>query len=82
MHLIFCEVSNYVLAAGKMPPINPTTRRSLRAPKLKEEKIGEGSSPSTVRQLEYTPRVDPVIKTSTKKYFIQPPAFDNMRSNH
>jgi hypothetical protein len=52
---------------------NPTTRRSLRAPKIKEEEIGEGYSPSTIGQFEYTPRVEPVIKTSTKK------AFSNLR---
>jgi hypothetical protein len=59
----------------KMPPRKPMTRRSPRAPKLKEAEIGEGSSPGTVRQLEFSPRVEPVIKTSTKKAFSQPPAF-------
>jgi hypothetical protein len=36
---------------------------------MKEPDIGEGSSPGTTRQLEYTPRADLVIKNSTKKYF-------------
>jgi hypothetical protein len=58
-----------------MPPRKPTTRRSPRAPKLKEAEVGEGSSPDTARQLEFSPRVEPVIKTSTKKEFSQPPAF-------
>jgi hypothetical protein len=58
-----------------MPPRKPMTRRSPREPKLKEAEIGEGSSPGTARQLEYAPRVEPVIKTSTKKAFIQPPVF-------
>jgi len=73
MHMIFCTVSNYVLAAGKKNPRNPTTKRSPRAPKLKEAEIGEGSFPGTARQLEYAPRVEPVINISTKKAFIQPP---------
>jgi hypothetical protein len=46
-----------------MLPRNPTTRRSSREPKLKEAKIGEGSSPGIVRELEYTPREEMVIKT-------------------
>jgi hypothetical protein len=82
MHLISCTVSNYVLAAGKMPPRNPTTRRSPRAPKLKEAETGEGSSPGTARQLEYTPRAEPVIKTSTKKYFVQPLVFGDTEAKH
>jgi hypothetical protein len=47
---------------------------------LKEAEIGEGSSPGTLRQLEYAPRVEPVIKTSMKKAFIQPPTFGNMEA--
>jgi hypothetical protein len=73
--LIFYTVSNYVLVAGKIPLRNPTTKRSSRAPKLKEEEIGEVSSPDTTRQLEYVARVEPVIKTSTKKAFIKPLVF-------
>jgi hypothetical protein len=75
MHLISYMVSNYVLAAGKMQLGNPTTRCSPRAPKLKEAEAGEGSSPGTVRQLEYTPRSKLVIKTLTKKAFFQPLVF-------
>jgi hypothetical protein len=41
--------------------------------------IGEGYSPESARQLEYAPRVEPVIKTSTKKYFIQPLAFGDTK---
>jgi hypothetical protein len=81
MHLISYMVSNYVLAAGKMSPRNPTTRRSPRAPKLKEAETGEGSSPGTARQLEYTPRVEPVIKTSTKKSFVQPLVFGDTEAS-
>jgi hypothetical protein len=73
--LIFYTVSNYVLVAGKMPPRKPMTRRSPWAPTLKEAEIGEGSSPATARQLEYAPRVEPVIKNLKKKVFIQPPVF-------
>jgi hypothetical protein len=64
-----------------MPPRNPTTRCSPRAPKLKEAETGEGSSPGTVRQLEYTPRVELVIKTSTKKAFVQPPVFGDTEAS-
>jgi len=71
-------VFNYVLAAWKMPQRNPMTRFLLRAPKLKEAEIGEDSSPSTARQLEYSPRVDTTIKTSMKKDFIQPLVFDDI----
>jgi hypothetical protein len=53
----------------------PTTRRSPREPKLKEAEIGEGSSPWIAKQLEYAPKVDPVIKTAMKKSFVQPLAF-------
>jgi hypothetical protein len=60
---------------GKIPPRKPMTRRLPRAPKLKEENIGEGSSLFIARQLEYAPKAEPVIKTSTKKEFIQPPDF-------
>jgi hypothetical protein len=75
MHMFSYKVSNYVLAVGKMLPKNPTTRHSPRAPKLKEDETNEGSSPSTVRSLEYTPRAGSVIKTSTKKSFVQPLVF-------
>jgi hypothetical protein len=45
--------------------------------KLKEPDMGEGSYPRAAKQLEYTLRPEPVIKTATKKVFIQPPAFGN-----
>jgi hypothetical protein len=64
-----------------MPPRNPTTRRSSRAPKLKEPEVGEGSSPGVAKQLEYTLRLEPVIKTSTKKVFIQPLAFGDTEAS-
>jgi hypothetical protein len=64
-----------------MPPRNPTTRRSLRAPKLKEPETDEGSSPETMRQLEYIPRPEPIIKKTTKKVFIQPLAFGNTKAS-
>jgi hypothetical protein len=60
-----------------MPPRKPTTRGSPRAPKLKEAEVGEGSSLDVARQLEFAPKVELVIKTSTKKAFSQPPAFGN-----
>ena len=50
---------------------NQTTRCSPRAPRLKELETGEGSSLGTTRQLEYVPRLEPVVKTTKKKVFIQ-----------
>jgi hypothetical protein len=35
------------------------------------------SSPGVARQLEYTPREEPVIRTSRKKAFVQPPVFND-----
>jgi hypothetical protein len=64
-----------------MPSRNPTTRCSPREPKIKEEEIGEGSSPGTARQLEYIPRTEPIIKTSTHKYFFQPPIFGDTKAS-
>jgi hypothetical protein len=61
-----------------MPPIKPTTRRS---PKLKEPKVGEVSSPMTAKQLEFSLRPKPVIRTSTKKVFTQPLAFGDIEEN-
>jgi hypothetical protein len=60
---------------------NPTTRRSPRAPKLKESEIGEGSFPRTVRHLEYAPRAELVIKTTTKKDFFQPSDFGDTKAS-
>jgi hypothetical protein len=48
---------------------------------MKELEMGECSSPGTVRQLEYAPRVDPVIETPKKKVFIQPPAFGDIEAS-
>jgi hypothetical protein len=48
---------------------------------MKEPKIGEGSSLGTMRQLEYAPREEPVIKTKTKKYFVQPLAFGDTKES-
>jgi hypothetical protein len=58
-----------------MPPRKPMTRHFPREPKLKEANIGEGSSPGAARKLEFSPKVESVIKTSTKKAFSQPPTF-------
>jgi hypothetical protein len=64
-----------------MLPRKPTTRRSPRAPKLKELETCEGSSPGIARQLEYAPKVEPVVKTKTKKVFIQPLAFSDTEAS-
>jgi hypothetical protein len=58
-----------------MPLRNLNTRRSPREPKLKEPEVGEGSSTWVTKQLEYSTRPEPVIKTSTKKFLIQPLTF-------
>jgi hypothetical protein len=60
---------NYGIVVGNMPSRNPTTKHSPREPKMKEAEIGKGSSMGTARKLEYAPRVGPVIKTTTNKYF-------------
>jgi hypothetical protein len=80
--MISCTISSYVLAAEKIPPRKPMTRHSPREPKLKEAEKGEGSSPGTARQLEYAPRVEPVFKNSTKKYFFQPLAFSDTKERN
>jgi hypothetical protein len=64
-----------------MSPINPTTRHSPREPKLKEQETGECSSPRTLRQLEYIPKPEPVVKIATKKFFIKPLAFGNTEAS-
>jgi hypothetical protein len=48
---------------------------------LKEVKTVEGSSPRTTTQFEYAPRAKPIIKTSIKKSFVQPPVFSDMEAN-
>jgi hypothetical protein len=53
----------------------PSTRKSPRAPTLQESEVGEGSSPLVARQLEFTPKLVPVINTITKDPFVQPPSF-------
>jgi hypothetical protein len=64
-----------------MSPRKPTMRHSPREPNIKEDETGKGSSLGTVRQLEYAPRVEPVIKTPTKKYFLSPPAFGDTKAS-
>jgi hypothetical protein len=52
-----------------------------RESKLKEPEVGEGSSPAATKQLEFAPRPKPVIGTSTKKVFTQPPTFGDTEEN-
>jgi hypothetical protein len=56
-------------------------QKSPRASKLKEPEVGESSSPTVTKQLEFTPKPVPVIKTSTKEVFIQPPAFGDIEAS-
>jgi len=69
------------LVAGTMPPKKRTTRKFPRAPKLQEPEVGEGSSPAVARQLEFSPKPVPVIKTATKISFVQPSAFGDTEEN-
>jgi hypothetical protein len=64
-----------------MPPTKPTTRKSPRASKKKEPYVGEMFSPVVAKQLEFTPKPVPIIKTSTKKVFIQPPTFGDTKAS-
>jgi hypothetical protein len=64
-----------------MPPRKPSTRKSPRVPKMKELEEGKGSSPTVVRQLEFSPKTVPVIKSTTKKAFVQPLAFRDTEEN-
>jgi hypothetical protein len=54
------------LVGGIMPLKKPTTRKYPRMPKIQEPEAGEGSSPVVARQLEFSPKSVPVIKTTTK----------------
>jgi hypothetical protein len=72
---------NYVIVVGNMSLRKPTSKCSSRAPKLKEAEIGKGSSSRTVRQLDYTPRVEPVIKKTKNKSFVQPSAFGDTEAS-
>jgi hypothetical protein len=42
---------------------------------MQESEVGEGSSPSVARQLEFPPKPVSIIKRITKEPFFQPPAF-------
>jgi hypothetical protein len=64
-----------------MPLRKTATICSPRAPKIKEPDIGEGSSLGTIRQLEYALKVELVVKTTTKKYFVQPLAFGDIEES-
>jgi hypothetical protein len=64
-----------------MPQRNPTTRGSPMAPKLKEPEVGKGPSPEATKQLEYTMRPELVIKTTTKKVFMQPLTFGDTNAS-
>jgi hypothetical protein len=64
-----------------MPPRKPTTGQSSRASKLKEPEVGEGYSLATVKQSEFSPRLELVIRTSTKKVFTQPSALRGTEEN-
>jgi hypothetical protein len=50
-------------------------------PKLKELEVGEGLSLGPTKQLEFTLRLETIIRTSTKKVFTQPLAFGDREEN-
>jgi hypothetical protein len=64
-----------------MPSKKPFTRKLSRAPKLQESEVGEGSSPSVVRQLEFTRKPVPIINTITKEPFVQPLVFGDVEAS-
>ena len=45
------------------------TRCSPRAPKPKESEVDDGSSPDTVRHIDFSTKVEPVVYTPTKREF-------------
>jgi hypothetical protein len=73
-----CTPKGLISVVGTIPPRNWNTRQLPREPKQKEPEMGEGSSPMVVKQLEFSPRPKPVIRTSTKKIFTQPSAFGDI----
>ena len=64
-----------------MPPKKLSTRKSLRAPKLQESEVGEGSSPSVAMKLDFVPKPVSVIERITKEPFVQPPYFGDMEAS-
>jgi hypothetical protein len=52
-----------------------------RTPKMKEEKVGKGSTPSAARELDFVSKTKLVICTSTKKDLTQPSTFDNTKAS-
>jgi hypothetical protein len=53
-----------------MPLKKPSTRKSPRVPKTQESEIGEGSSPTVTRQLEFSSKMVSIIKKITKEPFV------------
>jgi hypothetical protein len=78
---LYTVSKQFVSIAGTIPRRKPTTMRSLRVLKLKEPEVGEGSSPVATKQLEFAPRLEPVIKTTTKKVFTQNSTFGDMEAS-
>jgi hypothetical protein len=48
---------------------------------IKEAEVDEGSSPGVARQLDFVAKVEPVIRTCTKKAFSQTPAFGDTEAS-
>jgi hypothetical protein len=72
---------NFLFSTGKIPPRKPTTRRSPRIPKRKDAEVGEGSTPGAARDLDFSSKAEPIIFTSTKKEFSQPPTFGDTKES-
>jgi hypothetical protein len=71
-----------VSSVEKMMPLKkPTTRKSLRFPKLQESETREASSPAVAKKLEFTSKPVLIIKAITKESFAQPPTFGDIEAN-
>jgi hypothetical protein len=67
MQLMFYTVSNCVLAAGENASKESNDQTLVKRTYDKGGGNCEGYYPGTMRQLEYAPKVESVIRTSTKK---------------
>jgi hypothetical protein len=64
-----------------MTPRRPTTRQSPKTPKGKKILVREASSPVVSIELDFTPKVERVIKISHKKPSIPPPLYRDTDTN-
>jgi len=65
------------VVAGKMFPRRPTTHQSPKTPKGRNEQAGEASS-SRTKAIEFSSKMEPVIKMSQKKPTNPPPLYKDI----